>query len=130
MKKTVVFLITVALDLAPCFQPQTAAAATLTVTNLNDSGPGSLRNTIAVSVPADTVNFAAGLTGTLTLTSGQLAIASDLTILGPGQTNLTISGNLASRVFYIAGGTVNISGLTIADGTNYDATTMGGRGGG
>ena len=47
--------------------------ATLTVTNLNDSGAGSLRqavfdaNTLAGS---DTIDFTAGLSGTIVLTSG------------------------------------------------------------
>ena len=64
------------------------APATFVVTNLNDSGPGSLRQAIlsanANSPAADTINFQAGLTGTITLTSGELAITDSVTINGPG----------------------------------------------
>jgi hypothetical protein len=90
-----------------------------TVTNLSDSDPGSLRAAIA-NTPADgTVDFLPGLTGTITLTTGELGINNDLTINGPGAAVLTVSGNQASPVFDITGAfNVSISGLTVADGTN------------
>ena len=88
--------------------------ATLTVTNLNDAGAGSLRQAIIDAAPSDTIDFA--VTGTITLTSGQLTISKDLVISGPGSGDLTISGNNASRVFDIPAGDVAISGVTIADG--------------
>ncbi len=44
--------------------------STFTVMNLNDSGPGSLRAAIASG--DDTIAFAKGLHGTITLTSGEL----------------------------------------------------------
>jgi hypothetical protein len=87
-----------------------------TVTNLNDSGPGSLRDAIAVTPPGGTVDFQAGLSGTIRLTSGQLAIANDVAIAGPGATVISVSGNGASRVFAIYGITAGISGLTITAG--------------
>ena len=42
-----------------------AVATTRTVTNNSDSGPGSLRDTIAASAPGDTIDFASGLTGSI-----------------------------------------------------------------
>jgi hypothetical protein len=36
----------------------TAEAATITVSNLNDSGTGSLRQAIADATPGDSINFA------------------------------------------------------------------------
>src|SRR5262249_21694440 len=89
-----------------------------TVTNLVDAGPGSLRNAIATTPSGGTVDFQPGLSGTITLRSGELIIAKDLTVAGPGSSMLTVSGNHAERVFYITAlGTVTISGLTIAHGT-------------
>ena len=94
------------------------------VTNLADSGPGSLRADILMSNAspgANTITFAPGLTGTITLTTGQLEIASDLTIIGPGASSLTISGNNKSRVFQVdAGATASITGLTITGGRAPD----------
>src|SRR6266446_4488682 len=72
------------------------AAATLTVTNACDNGPGSLRQAILDAAPSDTINFS--VTGTITLTTGELSITNDLSIAGPGATNLALSGNYASRV--------------------------------
>ncbi len=95
----------------------TGMAATLTVTNLNDSGAGSLRATIAAAASGDTINFA--VTGTITLAS-ELAIDKNLTIQGPGANLLTISGNNAVRVFNIGNVTpainVTLADLTIANG--------------
>ncbi len=58
-------------------------AATFTVTNLNDSGAGSLRQAIADANNTsgdDAIVFQSGLTGTVTLTSGELVINSNITI--------------------------------------------------
>src|ERR1700678_355853 len=64
------------------------------VTNLNDSGSGSLRQTIASASAGDTIEFASNLSGgTLALTSGQLLISESLTITGLGAGSLTISGS-------------------------------------
>ncbi|MBI3851466.1 MAG: CSLREA domain-containing protein [Verrucomicrobia bacterium] len=93
-----------------------AQAATLTVTNLDDSGPGSLRQAIADAAPGDTIDFATNVTGTITLTSGELVVTNDLTISGPGATNLTVSGNFTSRVLLTTNGSIAISGVTIANG--------------
>jgi hypothetical protein len=46
------------------------AAATITVTNTNDSGPGSLRDAIANASSGDTINFSLTYPATITLTCG------------------------------------------------------------
>jgi hypothetical protein len=94
------------------------SAATITVINNDDSGPGSLRQAIADAAPGDTINFA--VTGTITLTSAELVINKDLTIQGPGAQVLTISGNNAVRVFHLENSSsrinVTLSDLKIANG--------------
>jgi hypothetical protein len=95
----------------------TGLPCTLTVTNLNDSGSGSLRYELAQAQDGDAIVFARGLQGTLTLTSGELQVGASVTIQGPGAGCLTISGNHASRVFEIlSGADVNLSGVTISGG--------------
>lgn len=103
-------------------------AATFTVNTTADNesnsctfGQCTLREAIndANFLPGDdTINFQAGLTGTITLNGTALFITSNVTINGPGARNLSVSGNGVSRVFVVAGSgnTANISGLTITGG--------------
>ncbi len=93
-------------------------AATITVTSLADSGPGSLRDAIAAAAPGDTINFSLTLPATIMLTSGELLINKNLRISGPGASSLAISGNSLSTVFHVVSGTVALSGLTIKNGRN------------
>jgi hypothetical protein len=90
------------------------AVITLSVSNLKDSGPGSLRQAIADAAAGDTITFR--VTGTITLTSGALVISQDLQINGPGPNKLKISGHHASRVFVVQGGTVTLAGITVTRG--------------
>jgi hypothetical protein len=95
--------------------------STFTVTNLDDHGPGSLRQAVldADAAPgADLIKFAGGVKGTIPLTSGELSITDDLKIDGPGAGKLTVSGSNASRVFHVSGSATDaeIDGLTIANG--------------
>ncbi len=87
----------------------------ITVMNLNDSGPGSLRDAIGAAANGDTINFASNVRGTIPL-QNVLLILHDITITGPGAGLLTLSGSNSVAVFGIdAGNTVGISGLTIAN---------------
>ena len=92
--------------------------ATLTVTNSNDSGAGSLREAIATAETGDTIKFNSSLANqTITLTSGQLDIDKDLIIDGGDAAGLTISGNNASRIFETGFETnFTLRNLTIANG--------------
>src|SRR4029077_5927140 len=77
--------------------------STLTVINNLDSGTGSLRADISAARRGDTLVFAPNLDGqTITLTSGELLINKNLTITGPGASQLTVSGNNLSRVFELS----------------------------
>src|SRR2546425_3226055 len=92
-------------------------AATTTVTSTNDSGSGSLRDAIAGAAPGDTINFNLTYPARITIAS-TLTIGTNLTISGPGASNLAINGNDSVRVFYInAGVTAAISGVTIEHGS-------------
>ena len=82
-----------------------AHAATFTVTNLNDSDSGSLRQAVldanASLTATHTIEFQPGLTGMITLTSGEIAITGRITINGPGESVLAVSGNNVSQVFNV-----------------------------
>ncbi len=103
--------------------------ATFVVTNPADSGAsGTLRWAVeqadAATTPS-TINFNLGSTPqTITLTQGQLELSNtaySITIDGPGETQLDISGNDASRVFQVDSGvTANLSNLTISDGSTAE----------
>src|SRR5262245_8251559 len=87
-------------------------AATIVVTNTNDSGPGSLRQALAVAHDGDRITFA--VSGTINLTSGQLGVSKNVTISGPGADQLAVNGNQALFVFGVfPQRTVSISGLRI-----------------
>ncbi len=89
------------------------------VTSPNDSGSGSLRETIALANAGDTIEFSPYLVGSIALTGGPIAITQYLNFQGPGANNLAIYGNMNSRVFQVgAGVTASISGLTIEGGVS------------
>ena len=101
-----------------------ASAATFTVTNVNGTGAGSLRQAVTDSnnsAGADTINFnlPAG-PQTIMLLGGEILITDAVTINGPGSNLLTVNGNAVSRVFHIARNQifVTISGLTVTNGMN------------
>src|SRR5882724_11713367 len=106
-----------------CAVSTNLSAATITVSNTADDGAGSLRRALASSANGDTID-ATGVSGTITLTSGELLITNDLSINGPGPANLAIDGNFpntTNRVFRVMNGvTVSISGLTITNGNTSD----------
>jgi hypothetical protein len=98
------------------------------VGNSNDSGAGSLRDAIANANPGDTIEFDMSpghVTSPITLTTGELSISQNLKIVGPGPSELTISGNSASTIFGIANGVnATLSGMTLANGQS--ASSAGG----
>src|SRR4030095_3977880 len=101
-----------------CVFAMPAHAATITVINTNDSGPGSLRQALAVAHDGDRIAFA--VSGTITLTSGELQVTKNVTISGPGADHLSIYASQQwgpQATFHVVSGkTVTISGVTITVG--------------
>ncbi|MBI1761889.1 MAG: hypothetical protein HYR56_10680 [Acidobacteria bacterium] len=99
-----------------------APAAVFTVSNLNDSGAGSLRQALldanANGAGADTINIT--VNGTINLAGVLPDIASNLMINGPGANLLTVRRNTGGdyRIFQINSGvSVDLTGLTISNGS-------------
>lgn len=106
--------------------------ATLTVSVLDDAGPGSLRGAIEqanADPDHDTIRFEPGLTGTITLNTSLPDLETDLALVGPGAGLLTLARSQAEaapafRLITVTEGvTVSLSGLTLTGGL---ATTGGG----
>src|SRR6476646_5076333 len=114
---------------ALCLIALSTQAATITVTNTNDSGAGSLRQAIANANHGDRIQF--GITGTMILTTGELLVDKSVTISGPGAASLTVDGNGTGRVFHVSRGvTAAIAGLTITNGVDWTEAPLTNAGGG
>jgi beta-glucanase (GH16 family) len=90
----------------------------ITVTNLSDSGAGSLRQALADIASGGIITFDPVLAGgTIGLTSGQLFADSNVTIDASAAPGLVVSGSSVSRVLTIAVGvSVTMNDLVVADG--------------
>ena len=104
--------------------------AIVTKVTPDDGSSGTLRYALVHVCDGGTITFQAALTGTITLTTGQLEIDKNVTITGPGAAVITVTANNSGRVFNVQSGkTASISGLTIAGGNVVNAN-QGGLGGG
>jgi hypothetical protein len=124
LKLFVFRFLTCAIAASPCLNA--AFANVLTVTNLSDSGSGTLRDRLSLANNGDTINFA--VAGSISLAS-QLTVNRNITISGPGAQVLKISGNNASRVFNVSVGNSVIHDLTISDGRAVGSTGAAGMNG-
>lgn len=97
------------------------------VTNLSDDGSiGSLRwaiNSANADIDINQIDFSPGLTGTITLTSNLPTITSNLTIIGPGVLDLTLSGNDLYKMFVVNNGSaLTISGITFTANASFSGS--------
>jgi hypothetical protein len=101
-------------------------AHVITVTNTNDSGPGSLRQALREAQDGDTINFDPSV-NTVTLTTAELVITKSITIsASPQMVTVQRSSQTEFRIFHVMPGhSVEIDGLTI-----YGGHITGGNGGG
>src|SRR5687767_9611015 len=107
--------------------PDPVAAATFTVTNTNDSGPGSLRQAVIdanAAAGADTIVFTVPLPATISLLSALPTITEAVTISGPGAANLTIRRDPSAPAFGLltivggGAGAVTLTGVTLTGGSS------------
>ena len=92
-------------------------ATTITVTNGNDSGPGSLRQALADAQDGDTINFDPSV-NIVTLTTAELAITKALRLAAHRRWSRWCGLHRTEfRIFHVMPGhSVEINGLTISGG--------------
>jgi len=92
--------------------------STLTVSNCNDDGAGSLRAAVAAAVDSDTIDLTQLQCSTITLATGAIEVdLDDLAFEGPGREKLAIDGGGLDRVFiHPYGGTLTFKALTVRNG--------------
>jgi CSLREA domain-containing protein len=112
--------------------PSTDCINTL-VTTIEDTNDGdcnintlcSLREAILLTAPGGTIGFEDGLAGTIALNStfGQLSVNKSLTIIGPGGSIITVSGNDQQKILFVQStGNLRLSHLTLAHGKVTDTS--------
>src|SRR5882762_2269047 len=85
-----------------CSLSMSAYADIITVTNTNDSGPGSLRQALGDANDGDTIDFDPSLKGqTISLTSAELVINKSITVSGLGPNLLAVSRAQNAAAFRI-----------------------------
>ncbi|HUE22021.1 MAG TPA: hypothetical protein VMQ86_10085 [Bryobacteraceae bacterium] len=91
-----------------------------TADSLSNPDQGILRRAVNNACTGSTITFSSGLTSPIALMpdsfDGRLRIDDSLNIQGPGAGILAIDGGGATRLFFIGGGPVSISGLTLQNG--------------
>jgi hypothetical protein len=101
----------------------------VTVTNCNDSGPGSLREAYFNAVDGTFIDLTQLTCSTISLTTGALTdspSAARVTLQGPGKYALTIEGNYADRVLVHNGSEFLIANYLTIKGGSYHGPYGGG----
>ena len=102
-----------------------------TVFNTNDSGAGSLRSAIVMGGTVDFDPVLFSTPQTITLATPLPMTSINYAINGPGADLLTIEGTFSNgEIFFISGGVVSLSGLTLSGARNgppadYSSPTVG-----
>jgi len=124
---------TLAKAIVESLEPRVLLSSSYTVTNTQDSGPGSLRAAILnadAGSGIQAITFASTVTGTIALSGSALTIdntSGTVTIDGPGAGSLTINAQGLSGVFVVASdSTAELDGLQITGGYSGGADGCGG----
>jgi hypothetical protein len=102
----------------------TRPAGTIEVLNCDDSGPGSLRDTILGAAENDVVDLSNLSCSTITLTTGYISVGQDdLSISGPGPELMRIDGDGGEGVIqHFGSGTLGISGVSVGNSKYYSSS--------
>ena len=107
-------------------QPQACAQGNANTCTLRDAVRQANLLGGSPTIRFDPAVFSAAAPQTITLAHGQISLAKDMAIEGPGANALTLSGNNASRVLQIeaAAQRVRLAGLTLAQGRSNGGSAV------
>ena len=98
----------------------------VTVSNCDDSGPGSLREASGIAADGDTIDLSQLSCSTISLTTGAILLGQhDITVHGPGRDRLAIDASqsthdgLGNVLFHLGGGTLAVDNVTLSGGRKY-----------
>jgi hypothetical protein len=112
--------------LAACVDAGAVQTNYVLVSTTADSGNGSLRAALGAANSAGfgDIAFSSGVTGTIVFLAPLPALTGQITLLGPGAENLTLSGGgstgVGSIVTVNSGAQLSLLGLTIANGNSNE----------
>jgi hypothetical protein len=96
--------------------PLDRAPSVRSVGNCNDSGSGSFREAVENAVDGDTVDMTHLTCSTISLSSGVVAHANNLTVHGPGPQLTIDAGHHGPAMFAYGSGLLSISGVSMTNG--------------
>ncbi|MCP9767147.1 hypothetical protein EGI22_04440 [Lacihabitans sp. LS3-19] len=102
-----------------------------TVSNILDDGCGSLRFVIVNAQSGDTIRFDPEINGnSIKLTTGQILIDKNLTVIGNGKDSTIIDAQAFSRIFEVAANvSLNLDSLRLQNGDIRSKVGVAGQGG-
>lgn len=87
------------------------------VTSTADAGPGSLRSALLGAEAGTVITFDPALNGDTIRLQNELQVCTDITLQGPGEALLAISGEDTTRILRVMPGThVEVAGLSLVRG--------------
>ena len=95
------------------------------VTNLNDNGPGSLRDAISCAASGEMIIINPSLYGSTILLQSQITISNEVLIMLPGTNTIDIATTSSGPLFLIlTGGSLEIDQVNLNAGTSSDGSAV------